>query len=340
MGYLKNAWYVAAWSGEVDDKPLGRTIMDVPVVLFRDQDGQLAALEDRCAHRFAALSMGTVVEGTIRCAYHGVQYDRSGACAHNPHGAFPRSAAIRTFPIEERHMIAWIWMGDAALADPALIPDYSFYSDAPPAARARAYLHVKANYMLMCDNIMDLTHTDYLHSTTLGNGAITGTKTQLLRNDDIIVVRWDTPQAPIAPLFTSLVPDPTVRLDQWAEVEWSAGCSMRLQAGFLLPNGEPLVTTALHIMTPETATTCHYFFGGAGDVDEEANRQMSEESKALFANEDLPAVEAQQARMGEETDLLAMGPRLFASDAAVVAVRRRVAQLIARETAAGGEMAA
>jgi phenylpropionate dioxygenase-like ring-hydroxylating dioxygenase large terminal subunit len=68
--FLKNYWYVAAWSQEVDQRPLGRILLDEPVVFFRKQDGAVAALEDRCAHRGYPLHAGRVIEDNLECGYH------------------------------------------------------------------------------------------------------------------------------------------------------------------------------------------------------------------------------------------------------------------------------
>ena len=80
--YLRNAWYVAAWSDDlVDGQLLARTIMKEPVVLYRKADGNVAAILDRCSHRFAPLHMGKIVNGDrIQCPYHGLEFDASGAC--------------------------------------------------------------------------------------------------------------------------------------------------------------------------------------------------------------------------------------------------------------------
>ena len=87
--YLRNAWYVAAWSDDLlDGQLLPRTIMKEPIVLYRKSDGKVVALEDRCPHRFAPLHMGKIVNGDcVQCPYHGLEFDASGACVLNPHGA-------------------------------------------------------------------------------------------------------------------------------------------------------------------------------------------------------------------------------------------------------------
>jgi phenylpropionate dioxygenase-like ring-hydroxylating dioxygenase large terminal subunit len=86
--YLRNAWYVAAWSEALGPNGvLSITILKEPLVLYRQGDGEVVALEDRCAHRFAPLSMGQVVGGNrIQCPYHGLEYDKTGGCVLQPHG--------------------------------------------------------------------------------------------------------------------------------------------------------------------------------------------------------------------------------------------------------------
>ena len=114
--YLRNAWYCAAWSETLgDDGVLGLTILKEPVVLYRQGNGEVVALEDRCAHRFAPLSMGAVVGGNrIQCPYHGLEYDKTGACVLNPHGNknIPSRARVKSYPVTEKHKAIWVWMGD------------------------------------------------------------------------------------------------------------------------------------------------------------------------------------------------------------------------------------
>jgi phenylpropionate dioxygenase-like ring-hydroxylating dioxygenase large terminal subunit len=82
--FIRNAWYVAAWADEIGDAPLARRICNEPVVLFRDKEGHAAALLDICCHRGAPLHMGMVIEEGLQCGYHGLVFDRSGACVHVP----------------------------------------------------------------------------------------------------------------------------------------------------------------------------------------------------------------------------------------------------------------
>src|SRR5262245_28073206 len=125
--YLHNAWYVAAWSDDLaDGQLLARTILKEPVVLYRTADGGVAALEDRCPHRFAPLHMGKIVKGdAVQCPYHGLEFDSSGACVLNPHGTknIPPRARVRSYPVTEKHKAIWIWMGERE-PDLAKVPDF------------------------------------------------------------------------------------------------------------------------------------------------------------------------------------------------------------------------
>ena len=125
MVYLRNAWYVAAWDREVGRKPLARTILNEPIVLYRKADGAPAALEDRCCHRHVPLSLGTLVGDDLRCGYHGLRFDASGVCVEIPgQPKIPPGARVRSYPVVEKWNWIWIWMGEPARADVKLIPDW------------------------------------------------------------------------------------------------------------------------------------------------------------------------------------------------------------------------
>src|SRR5271156_6130049 len=100
---LRNCWYMAAWSHEIEGKPLGRRFLDVPVVLFRDAEGNVAGLPDRCPHRFAPLSKGRLVDGTVECPYHGLRFDGHGKCVDVPFSGDKQmpSIGVNTFPVRE-----------------------------------------------------------------------------------------------------------------------------------------------------------------------------------------------------------------------------------------------
>ncbi|WP_343616424.1 aromatic ring-hydroxylating dioxygenase subunit alpha [Novosphingobium sp.] len=339
MTYLRNCWYMAAWSDEVGDKGLARTLLDQPVFLFRDGEGTPKALFDRCPHRFAPLSIGDVAQGVVTCRYHGLAFDGSGGCVRNPHGPVTRALATTAFPVIEAHRAIWIWMGDPALADPAALRDLSFLSQAPDTAFNKGYIAATGHYQLFIDNILDLSHTDYLHPDTLGGGSITRTRAKVeQREDGIIAIHWDSYDDIPPPLVRGKLPPGVERADSWTHVEWSAPGIMKLING-VVPAGNPRegsgTSTNVHIMTPETARTTHYFFASTRDYavdDAQLNAAIGEIRNRIFSTEDEPMIAAQQARMGE-ADFWSLKPALLRIDEGAVAVRRRLEALIAAENA-------
>ena len=135
MPFLENRWYVAGWPGDFGDALVSRTICGNSVVIHRRKDGSLAALEDRCAHRHIPLSRGKKVGDLIECAYHGLRFGPDGHCVHVPgQEDIPGRASIAAYPMAEKHGWAWIWIGDAKLADPKAIPDFHWLGDPAYAA--------------------------------------------------------------------------------------------------------------------------------------------------------------------------------------------------------------
>src|SRR5258708_6152703 len=129
--FVSDAWYVAAWSDQLADRPLARVVLEQPVVLFRRGDGSPAALEDRCVHRRLPLSLGRIRGDALECGYHGLVFDTTGRCVKIPgQTTIPPGARVRSYPVVERHRCLWIWTGDPARADPAAIRNFHWL-DAP-----------------------------------------------------------------------------------------------------------------------------------------------------------------------------------------------------------------
>jgi len=340
MAFLRNTWYIAAWQDEIAAGALfNRTILNEPILFYRKQDGMVAAIGDRCPHRFAPLHMGKLEGDCVQCPYHGLRFYSSGQCAHNPHGdgTIPKAARVKAYPVAERHLAVWIWMGDPALANPDLIPDYAFLAAAKPTARNTGYLHTKANYELLCDNIMDLSHVDFLHPTTLGGGALSSTRPQVSELGKKVRILWEARNAIAPPGFAVHLPDPQAPADVWTDVIWSAPALMHLSTG-VTPAGksfdEGVSTSNLHMMTPETDTTTHYFYANTRSFvqdDAEFNNMVDRMLIGVFAGEDKPMVEGQQQMMGT-ADLWSLKPILLQVDAGAVRVRRTLERLIKEES--------
>lgn len=341
MSFLRNCWYMAGWADEfVAGQMLPRTLLNEPIVMFRDSLGGLQALHDRCPHRFVPLHLGVLANDRIQCAYHGLSFDCSGACVHNPHGngAIPKAARVRTYPMHERHGMAWIWMGDAALADPALITDYT-PMDPQTAYLGKSYLHVKANYVLETDNILDLSHIEFLHGSSLGSDAVAQGVIEVEQHGDTVHSRRTTHDEQLTPELARLrgVP-PGQRVDRWLDVRWNAPCNMLLNSGHT-PSGlgreQGRSVYVTHIFTPHTDASTHYWFAIAfsKELGEEGRRLAEENIQWLrqpFTTEDMPMLEAQQQVIGDQ-DFWALKPVLLASDGGAVRARRLLEQMIKQE---------
>lgn len=339
-GYLLNTWYQAGFSAELTASDrLARTICEIPLVIVRGADGALTALFDRCPHRFAPLSAGRLEDGKIICGYHGLGFGADGKCVHNPHGPIVSALAVRAFPVVERHTIVWVWLGDPDRADPALIPDLSYIDETPPLARIAGYLPTTTNYQLLSDNILDLSHADFLHPDTLG-GINTTAKSTNRQEGDTVVVDWLAEDCEPPPAFRVTL-NGAERADIWTEVVWQAPAVMTLGVA-AVPAGQPRApddeSFTLHNMVPETATTTHYFYCSTRRfrVDDEGFSQFLRGAfDQAFTQEDKPMLEKQQARIGT-ADFWSLEPVLLKIDAASTRARRLLAQKIAEETASRG----
>lgn len=339
MNYLKNVWYVAAWDAEVNaDALFQRTLLDESILLFRADDGRAQAISNRCPHRFAPLHMGKRVGNGVQCPYHGLQFNGQGQCIHNPQGPIPKAAAVKSYPIVEKYCLLWIWMGDPARADEALIPDYAC-QDPARAHVAKRYLHVKANYVLETDNILDLSHIQFLHPGSLGSSAVAGAITSVEQVGNTVYSNRQTVKD-ILPEFLyrhRRIPIGTP-VDRWIDVRWDAPASMLLEAGSVAtrrPRSEGVADFVAHIFTPETDKTSHYWYGVAtplatGDDGRARAEDFASGLTRPFASEDLPMLEAQQQMIGA-ADFWSLKPVLLAGDAGAVRARRVLDKMIADE---------
>lgn len=340
MKWLLNCWYAAAWADELPpDGRLARTFLETPVLIWRDRGGWLRALADRCPHRLAPLSRGKIEQGIVTCGYHGLSFDgATGQCVHNPHGPLISSLTVQAYPVAERHKLLWIWMGDRAHADEGAIPDLSFADAAPVHAFSKGYMRAAADHRLLEDNILDLTHGDYLHSDTLGGGSFTRTRANVEERGDTVFVQWVAKNEKTIPIFKPQMPDPDMMADMTTDVLWHPSGVMLLNF-CLAPAGEPLengvVTANAHIMTPETATSTHYFYCNSRNYrteDADYNAAIAANLGVAFQTEDKPMIEAQQSRIGA-VDLLDSRPALLPIDIAAVRARRIYRRLVEAEQA-------
>ncbi|WCM25008.1 aromatic ring-hydroxylating dioxygenase subunit alpha [Sphingomonas sp. QA11] len=342
MTFLRSCWYLAAWSDEVVDAPFARTILNEPVVIYRTSGGDAIALSDRCPHRFAPLHLGNVKDDRIQCPYHGLEFDREGKCVFNPQadGATPVAARLRKYALIEIYGGLWIWMGDPETADVSLLPDLFFLRPESGYSRMTSYVHTSANYELMSDNILDLSHVAFVHRATFNADEASAAVKPRTRQEGSRVYyerawRQDRP----SPMFAALyeVDEP---VDVWSDVIWDAPALMTHISG-LTPAGTPREGAreirTVHFMTPETDRSTHYFWAGTRSFrhnEPDLDARLLSVVERAFGGEDKPMIEAQQAMMGDQ-DFWTLKPLLLRGDAAGVLARRALAKLIAEESKCG-----
>jgi phenylpropionate dioxygenase-like ring-hydroxylating dioxygenase large terminal subunit len=343
MSFLRNAWYVIEWSERLNEVPIRRRVLGESIALYRLRNGEAVAIGDRCPHRSASLSQGKLVNDELECPYHGLRYGRDGRCVHNPYGdgTIPPGAKVKSYRIEKRHHALWVWMGDEALADPDLIPDFSLF-DRPEFATSRDHLHVAADYQLVNDNLLDLSHATYMHPflTSPGFAARSRTKTKH-EGTTVWSYRWSE-QEPLMPLFR-LVWDRDEQFgDLRAHMRWTAPSTLLLDLGMNYPGTDagPWLPSA-HLLTPETETSTHYFWM-AGRNCQQDNQELGAAIHAAaahaFTTEDEPMIVRVSQNMAGE-DFWSSRPISLVGDAAALRARRLLAGLISREKRAAQSVA-
>lgn len=298
-----NAWYVAAWDAEVGRKLLARTICEKDMVLYRKRDGNVSALADACWHRLLPLSLGTLVEDDVRCGYHGLRFDGNGRCTHMPsQDTINPSACVRSFPVVERHRFVWVWPGDASLADSNLVPDLRWMDD-PAWAGDGNMTQVKADYRLIIDNLMDLTHETYVHSTSIGNDALAEAPFDAVHGETTATIRRWVLGHDAPPFWAAQLGKPGL-VDRWQIIHFKAPSTIVLDVGVAptstgAPEGDRSQGVGMwivHIPTPSTAKTSYYFWCHLRNYrinEQRVTREVLKGGGGILA-EDEVVIEAQQ----------------------------------------------
>lgn len=339
MGFVTNAWYVAGWSRDFGDDLVPLTMLDRRLVVFRRSDGRLAVLEDRCPHRLLPLSKGERVGDTIQCGYHGMTFDGGGKCVRVPgQDNLPASAYVETFPVEERHGIVWVWMGDPDRADPDAIFDLPEFSDPAWHVHHGGALHIRANYLNVAENLVDPAHVSFVHPTTLGNAASENVPVHVRTNGEAIVAwRWIRDAPPIG--FFQKFGGFDGNVDRWhyyylhlPSVAFIDFGSAPTEANLAEEDrGDGVRIFALHFVTPVTEgyTIDHWMhLRNTATGDDAASDQMDAMFRVAF-EEDKEILEAVHE---EEMRPQRRKPIRIAIDKGPNVYRKRIRDLIEAET--------
>lgn len=347
MTYVRNIWYAAAWSDEVALGALfTRTFLEEPVLMYRLNDGTAVAISNRCSHRFAPLHMGKLEDEQVECPYHGLLFNKQGTCVHSPHGdgRIPKASSVKSYPLVERYTLLWIWMGDPALADPDLIPDYSFMSDSKNWTTVHGTISLDANYELIIDNLTDLSHAAFVHEGLLETREMARGEFKVSQEGRTIRTTQWCPGI-IPPYFFEVfrgikdLKDDDGRIDHWVDMRYDPPGCMITYYGVTSRGGsrdDGLSTINPNLITPETETKTHYFWADSRnfDLNDSVVTEMIRNGlKEAFETQDKPILEGTQKNMGT-TDLWELNPVMLVNDAASVQARRMMMKLREEEAAA------
>jgi vanillate O-demethylase monooxygenase subunit len=340
MSWIEDAWYVAAWDKEVDRTPLARTICGTPVLLYRKLDGGVVAMRDACPHRLLPLSMGMKEGDSLRCRYHGLKIGPDGSAEEMPLKSERVNASIcvETFAVAEKHRFIWIWVGEKAAADPALIPDlwpcsadgWTFDGD---------YYPIACDYRLLIDNLMDLTHETHVHSGSIGQPELMEVPIETrVENDRVFVTRW-MPGVDAPPFWRGALKKEGA-VDRWQICEFILPSAVIIDVGVapigsgasIEDHNQGVRGFVIDVMTPESEDRTHYFWGMARNFavhDAGFTARFKAQQGGVFM-EDVAVLEAQQRS-------IKANPRLKLRAYGIDEGGVRARQLIERERRKRGE---
>lgn len=338
--FLRNAWYVAGWDHEIGRTLVPVRMLDEALVLYRMADGRVAALEDACPHRKLPLSMGRLKGDQVECGYHGLTFDAQGVCTRVP-GAerIPHRACVRSYPVEERYGMVWVWMGDPALADPARIFQVPNWGDPDWGVNRGDAMTLNCNYLYMTDNLLDPSHVAWVHQSSFAGA---GTDEVALNTDvhdkGVTVWRWmvDTPPAPFYAQFLKF--QGNCDRKQHYEVHWP--CHAIIKAIFVPAGtggeGKPLhpdgfVMDSYNFMTPVSATETRYYWFQMRNFapnDADVSARFAASVRGAFEEDRVILNAVQQGMDNQRTPNLDL-----AIDLGPLRFRQRLRRMIEAETA-------
>ena len=336
--FLRNAWYVAAWDKEITEGLHTKKILNEDIVFYRRQDGRVVALEDACPHRKLPLSMGRLHGDQLECGYHGLTFDCSGSCVKAPGMERPPSGAkVRAYPVEERYGLLWIWMGDAALANPDDIFPVEHWGDPAWGVNQGDEMEVACNYLYITDNLLDPTHVAWVHQSSFAGAACEDTPLEVTVADDGVTVwRWmmDVEPAPFYKPFLKFEGH-SDRKQQY-EVRYPSNALIKAVFCPIGTGGEErelpantFLMDSYNFMTPVDENHTRYYWFQMRNFapdDLEVSRQFASAVRAAF-QEDKEILQRVHQGMAHKTT-----PNIdIKSDRGPTRFRRQLAQMIAAE---------
>ena len=335
---LRDHWYVAGLREEFSRDLVAKTLLDRSIVFYRKTDGELAALQNRCLHRSFPLSESVLVGDDIRCGYHGIRFSADGAVVEVPCQTRCPNVRLRSYPVRESGPFAWIWMGAPDAADVSDIPDIGGLAE-PDWISFTGARKLEGSYLLMHENLADLSHFAALHGGSLGvpeDWSFPSIDVEVERRGHTVeswrtTTEWEIVRA----LF------PSVDLSN-RKVTASVGSSFlspamvsgwnRAVVGDPATGERPRYDVEFnHYLTPETHRSAHYYYSVARNFGptEEAFVEIGQKMIGRIFDEDVVATRAIQHLL--DVDEPCFRDINIASDKSAMAVRRALVDLSKRE---------
>lgn len=344
QSFVRNRWYIAAFSSELGRQPIERTLLGVPVVMYRTEAGLPVAMYGLCPHRYYPLALGTLDGDAIVCGYHGFTFAaEDGKCVRIPSQDTGAGFRQPVYRIVERGPLCWIWMGDMDVCDPEVIPPHAdFGVDAAGWRYSSEFLlPLKGRMQLLIDNLMDLTHLPFVHYHIPGGDGFKNAHIEAEEKGDGYALRRLI-RSPWTGFFDLLY---------GPEHKYEGLCDMESVTVFygpeLIRTSGPIITGVdcldsvppglghlyfNHGMTPETEASTHYwsFITRNFRTEDDALDGMLTEMDMKVRQQDVVAIEAVEGRLEEgaarQRELLAK------SDAPAIKVRQIIQRMLDRET--------
>jgi vanillate O-demethylase monooxygenase subunit len=238
----------------------------------------------------------------------------------------------------ERYTFAWIWLGEPALADPARVPDFHWMDDTAWKT-VPGYHHFAANYQLVNDNLLDLSHESFVHEETIGNESVAESPASVTLEASTVRVHRDMLNIE-APPFYQRTTGFTGRINRWHTNNFTPPGFHVIENGSM-PAGtrdkaQALERKVLNLITPETTTSSHYFWGVARQfrMDDIALDEVIRDGIVRTFDQDKTVLEAQQRALGPDPDSVTF-PVSIRVDAGPIQGRKLLASMVAREALAG-----
>lgn len=334
--FLRNAWYAAGRTTEIGRSLRPLKLLDDAIVLYRTEAGEPVALENACPHRKLPLSMGSLQGDRITCGYHGLTFDRTGACVAAPtQSTVPTAAKVRRYPAVDKWNMVWLWMGDPGFADPETIVSIDNFANPDWSLAGGGPMDCGCNYLYLTDNLLDPSHVAWVHRSSFAASGTENTPLDINATDTgVVVSRW-MQNREIPPYYAPLVrfQGPCDRL-QFYEVRYP---SIAINKSIFTPagtGGAPLhpaafVMISYHFLTPldDNATRYHWLQNfNVPSANETLRGQIARGAAAAF-EEDRIILEAVHTGMAAKKT-----PNVdLALDVGALRFRRKLQQMIAAE---------